>query len=138
MDLANVLLVTLLVAACAVCVVALWALRESVRTMRSVTALADETRERLNPVLEKADVTIDAVNAEILRIDGVITRFEEASERVSSASGTISGIVHAPAGIVNDMALRVRRAWKERPSRGSESTPGSVTGPIAGDDEPAR
>jgi hypothetical protein len=113
-DFANVLLVILLVAACAVCAAAIWALRESVVAMRALTSLATDTRERLNPLLEKADVTVDVVNAEILRVDGVITRFEEASERVSSASGTISGIVNAPAGIVSDVALRMRRAWKER------------------------
>lgn len=94
--------------------VAIWALREMVFAARSLRELADDTRERLNPVLEKADVTVDAVNAELWRIDGIITRFEDASTRVSNASGTISDIVSAPADIVNDVAGRMRRAWKDR------------------------
>lgn len=91
-----------------------WAFVETSRAMRSLKVLADDTHVRLNPLLDKADVTVDAVNAELLRIDGIITRFEDAGERVSSASGTISGIVHAPTELVSEMALRVRRAWKDR------------------------
>jgi len=77
-------------------------------------ALSDDVRTRLVPILEKADVTIDATNAELLRIDGAITKFEEASVRVSAASGTLSDIVQAPGEIVNGVADRVRRAWKDR------------------------
>ncbi len=126
MDLSTVMLVVLLAAASAVCGVLVWALREAVLTMRSVRALSEDTRSRLNPLLDKVDVTVDAVNAELLRIDGVITRFEDAGERVSSASGTISGIVHAPAEIVGDVALRMRRAWKDR-RHGSAQEPSAGT-----------
>lgn len=114
-----------LLAAGIACAVATWALVEVARAMRSVRALSDDSHERLMPLLEKADVTVDAVNAELLRIDAIITRFEDASERVSSASGTISGIVNAPTELVNEMALRVRKAWRERrhePARSSETS----------------
>ena len=114
MDIAQVLLLVLLAAACVVCGVAVWALREVALAAKSVKLLAEDSRERLNPLLDKADVTVDAINFELLRVDAVITRFEDASERVTSASGTISGIVNAPAEIVNDVAGRVRRAWKDR------------------------
>lgn len=114
MDIAQVLLLVLLAAACVVCGVAVWALREVALAAKSVQLLAEDSRERLNPLLDKADVTVDAINFELLRVDTVITRFEDASERVTSASGTISGIVNAPAEIVNDVAGRVRRAWKDR------------------------
>ncbi len=114
MDVAQVMLVVLLAAACVVCGVVVWALREAVLTLRSVRSLSEDSRERLIPLLDKADVTVDAINMELLRIDALISRFEEASDKVTSASGTIHDIVAAPAGIVNDMALRVRQAWKDR------------------------
>jgi len=119
-DAVTVLLMVLLVAATVTCGFAVWALRELVGASRSAKALADDTRERLVPLLDKADVTIDATNAELLRVDAIITRFEDASERVNSASGTISGIVNAPTEIVTEVADRVRRAWKDR-KRSSES-----------------
>lgn len=114
MDLASVMLVVALASASVLCGVAVWALRELVSTARSVRALSDDTRERLVPLLDKTDVTIDAVNAELWRIDGVITRFEEASERVGKASNAINEIVNAPADIVTDVADKVRKAWRER------------------------
>lgn len=103
-----------LVAVAAACVAGTWGFIEIARTMRSARAFSDDARKRVVPLLDKADVTIDAVNAELLRIDAIITRFEDASERVSSASGTIHDIVNAPTDLVSGMALRVRKAWRGR------------------------
>lgn len=121
METTDFLLVVLLVAASVLCGVAIWALREMISTARSVRELSDDTRTRLVPLLEKADVTIDAVNAELLRVDAIITQVEEASARMSHASDTISDIVSTPAEIVNDVAGRVRRAWKDRRRAGDAS-----------------
>lgn len=114
MDAVTALLIVLLVAASAACGALVWALRELVATARSVRTLSDEMSIRLVPLAEKADITIDAANAELLRIDAAITRFEDASVRVSAASGTLSEIVHAPASLVNEAADRIRHAWKHR------------------------
>lgn len=114
MDVQGVLVTILIAAAAVACGVAIWALFVAVSTLRSVRLLADDVRARLIPLLEKADVTIDAANAELLRIDGAITRLEDASVRVGAVSGTLSEIVSAPAGIVTGVADRVRRAWKDR------------------------
>lgn len=122
METTDVLLVVLLIAASALCGVAIWALREMIATARSVRALSDDTRLRLVPLLDKADITVDAVNAELLRVDAIITQVEEASARVSHASDTISDIVSTPAEIVNDVAVRVRRAWKDR-RRSADTAP---------------
>jgi hypothetical protein len=121
----TALTIALLIAATAACAALIWATRELVLTARSLRALTDDTRERLVPLLEKADVTVDATNAELLRIDGAITRFEEASVRVSAATGTLSEIVQAPEKIVSGVADRMRRAWKDRrrPQPGDTGAP---------------
>jgi prophage DNA circulation protein len=113
-DAQGVLLIVLIVSATAACAAAIWALVNAVSTLKSVKALSDDVSERLLPLLEKADVTVDAANAELLRIDSAITRLEDASVRVSAVSGTLTDIVSAPAGIVTGVADRVRRAWKDR------------------------
>jgi len=110
----TALTIVLLIAATAACIALIWATRELVLTSRSLRALTDDTRVRLVPMLDKADITIDATNAELLRIDGAITRFEEASVRVSAASGTLAEIVQAPEKIVTGVAEKMRRAWKDR------------------------
>lgn len=118
----EVMQIVLLAVAAVACMAVVLAVREAIVTMRSLRQFAEETRQRLNPVLEKADVTVDAVNAELLRVDAIITRFEDASERVSSASGTISDIVNAPTDLVSNVASRVRRAWKSRHHEGPVRT----------------
>jgi hypothetical protein len=115
----TILLGVLLVVAIAACGVVIWALSESVKTARSARALADDLDARLVPLLEKADVTVDALNAELLRIDGIVSRIEEVTERVESTSRTVQGVANAPGEIVTDIADRVRRAWKRR---GAEAT----------------
>ena len=110
----TALLAVLLVVASALCGVAIWALTESVKTARSLKQLADNLDVRLVPLLDKADVTVDAMNAELLRIDQIVTRVDEVTERVSDTSRTVQEVANAPAEIVNDLALRVRRAWKTR------------------------
>lgn len=131
METVDIMRIVVLAATLAVCGFAVWALVEVAKAMRSVRALSDGSRERLEPLLDKADVTVDAVNAELLRVDAIITRFEEAGERVSSASGTLSGIVHAPSEIVSEVADRVRRAWKDRKRESDESAQGQADEPAS-------
>ncbi len=114
MSVTTGLLAVLLVLASALCGVAIWALTEAVKTARSARLLADDLDTRLAPLLDKADVTVDAMNAELLRIDLIVTRVEEVTERVNSTSRTVQEVANAPGEIVNDLADRVRRAWKTR------------------------
>lgn len=116
----STLSIIVLLIAGAACAAAVWAFIELARTMRSVRALSDDAARKLPPLVDKIDVTVDAVNAELLRIDGIITKFEDAGERVSSASGTIHDIVNAPTEIVTGVAARVRNAWRERKHAPSE------------------
>jgi len=122
----GVLLIVLLVAATAACVAIIWVSRETVLTMRRLRALSDDTRETLVPLLEKADVTVDAANIELLRLDAVLTRFEDAGARVSAASATISEVVQTPAEMVTGVAERVRKAWKERKAHSEATKPGAT------------
>jgi hypothetical protein len=108
------LLALLLVLASALCGVGIWALIESVKTARSARVLADDLDARLVPLLDKADVTVDAMNAELLRIDQIVTRVEEVTDRVNDTSRVVQEVANAPGEIVNDLADRVRRAWKTR------------------------
>jgi hypothetical protein len=110
----TVLLGVLLVLAIALCSVAIWAVIEGVKTARSARTLADDLDDRMVPLLDKADITIDALNAELLRIDSIVSRIEEVTERVESTSRTVQGVANAPGEIVTDIADRVRRAWKRR------------------------
>lgn len=116
MNTTTVLLSVLIVVASALCGVAIWALVEAVATARSIRTLSDDLDARIVPLIDKVDVSVDAFNAELLRIDAIVTRFEEVSERVDSTSRTVQEVANAPVEIVTDLADRVRRAWRTRKS----------------------
>lgn len=111
MDPVTVLIIIILVLGSVACGFAIRALILIIRAVRSLQRIMDA---QVTPLLGKADVTVDAVNAEILRIDAIITSVEETSFRVSNASNTIHDIVNAPAELVTGVADRVRKAWKDR------------------------
>jgi hypothetical protein len=101
-----------LVAALVVSVIAVYALIESIRTMRLMREFIDDTSSRLNPLIEKADVAVDAMNAELLRVDGIVTTIEEVSDRVGDTTRTVHAVTTAPREVANAMGPRLREAWK--------------------------
>jgi uncharacterized protein YoxC len=119
----------LLALASAVCAVGVWVLVEVRRTSRSVRILADDLDARVVPLLEKADVTIDAFNAELLRIDTIVTSIEEITDRVGNTSRTVQEVANAPGEIVTDIADRVRRAWKRRQAESAERSSERASAP---------
>lgn len=112
----DVLSAVLLVAAIAACGTAVWALIWVGKASSSLKRLAEDVDASLLPLVQKADITVDALNAELLRVDMIVTRVEQVTERVSSTSHAVQDIVNAPVEMVTDVAGRVRRAWKSRRS----------------------
>lgn len=119
MDPVTVLIIIILVLGSVVCGFAIRALILVIRAVRSLQVIMDS---QVTPLLDKTDVTVDAVNAEILRIDAIITSVEQTSSRVSNASNTIHDIVNAPAELVTGVADRVRKAWKDRRREAGDET----------------
>lgn len=109
MDVRSVLDTVLVVAAICVCGIGVWALVEVIKTSRSARVLFDDLDQRAIPLLEKADITIDAVNAELLRIDEIVSRVGDVSERVAATSSVVQGAVNAPLEAVNLVGGRLRR-----------------------------
>jgi hypothetical protein len=136
----TVLLSVLIVVAAVLCAVGIWALIEGVKTARSVRTLSDDLDARVVPLLEKTDIAVDAINAELLRIDTIVTRFEEISDRVDETSRTVQGVANAPVEIVTDFADRMRRAWKSRKGTPEGYGPTAASEPSSDDEahaEPA-
>lgn len=124
MEVPQGLVVALIVAGLVVCGVAIYALVEAARTMRSVRALSDELYSTLPPLIGKADVTVDAVNAELLRVDAIIGEVEEMSSKVGHTVTVVQDAVNVPASAVNVAGVRMREAWhKVKRSRGKPAGP---------------
>jgi methyl-accepting chemotaxis protein len=89
--------------------VALWGIREIVGSARSVRRLADELHATLPGLIERADKTLAAVNAELVRVNGVVTQIEEVSDRVTSTTRAAQEMVEGPAAAMANIAQGARR-----------------------------
>ncbi len=78
-----------------------------VKTLRQTQEAMTELREKLVPLLDKADVTVDALNAELLRVDGIVSDIEGVSGAVSSATD----IIRTPVGVVAGLGSRLAHAF---------------------------
>lgn len=104
MDIAGALVTALVVIALVLAGVAIYALIVIVRAVRELLEAVDDVRVRLVPLLDKADVTVDALNAELLRVDAIVTQAEGVGEAVSTASEFIrSPVNRAAQGIARAM-----------------------------------
>lgn len=100
----------LTVIAIVLAVAALYALYVIVNAVRQLSVTVDDLQRRIVPLLDKADVTIDAVNVELLRLDAIVTQAEGVGEAVSTASEFIRSPVNSAA----QGLARVIRALRRR------------------------
>lgn len=110
MDVRGTLIVVLLVGSVALVAVATWAFIEIARTARVVRQLSATADSRLVPLIEKADASLDLMNAEMMRIDGIVTQVEGVSDRVTTTSEQVTDVVRAPLAFVLGFADSIRRS----------------------------
>jgi cell division FtsZ-interacting protein ZapD len=106
---AGSVLIVLYLALIALCGTAIWALFAVVRTARATTQLAEDLDARLLPLIDKASVTVDALNVELERVDGIVTQLEEVSDTVTSTTRAAQGLVNVPAIAMAGLGDRARR-----------------------------
>ncbi len=104
--------IVLIIAAIAACCVAIYALVELVKTLRSVRSLSDELGRTLPPVIEKADAATDALNAELVRVDGIVSQFEDVADRVIHTASVVQEAAQVPATAMYAASERIREIWR--------------------------
>ncbi|MDO8915460.1 MAG: hypothetical protein Q7W16_05190 [Coriobacteriia bacterium] len=109
MDARQVLEAGLYVVLIALCATGIWALTVVARTARSAARLFEDLDAKLPPLIDKASTTLDEINVEVVRVDGLVTQLEEVSDRVTSTTRAASEIVGAPAAAVAGLGDRARR-----------------------------
>lgn len=97
MDTLLTLETVLAVAALVFVLVGIYGVVVIIRTVAQIRAAVEEVRSRLVPLLDKADITIDAANAELLRLDAIVTQAEGVGDAVSTASEFIRSPVNTAA-----------------------------------------
>ncbi|MDY0340713.1 MAG: hypothetical protein RBS17_05840 [Coriobacteriia bacterium] len=110
MDTSAALSTALTVVAFVLCMAALYGVVVAVKAVRELLTTVEEIRVRLVPLLDKADITIDAANAELLRLDAIVTQAEDVGDAVSVASG----FIRAPVNTAAQGIARIIRSFGSR------------------------
>lgn len=108
MEVSDALGIALTVLTIVLVVFGLYAIRVLLTSVQDLLAAVEDVRSRLVPLLDKADVTVDALNAELLRVDAIVTQAEEVGDAVSAASG----IIRAPINSVASGLSRLVRSFR--------------------------
>lgn len=77
-------------------VVTVWLLVQLVRTMGIMNQLLDDVRVETVPLISKFQTTMDHVNTELERVDGVLTAVESMSQKANSATKVVQEVVTSP------------------------------------------
>lgn len=119
----------LVIVATAACGVSIFLMLRAAAAISELRRFAARLDERLMPLLDKADVSLDAFNAELLRVDEIVTQVEDATDRVTSTARVAQDAVGAPmrvlAGAGNGLARLFSGVGRRRGRDRAEAATGS-------------
>ena len=141
MDFNEILNIALPIVFLVVGIVLVWFLVELVLTLKSTRRTVDTLQEKLvptldhveqitkdiqpavtkvDPLLERVSLTVDAANLELMRVDQILEDLGEVSGTVSKATNAVDTVASAPVNLVNSVTSKVRGVLKSS-SSSSES-----------------
>jgi uncharacterized protein YoxC len=88
-----------LIAAIAFAVMSLftaWLLYQLVRTMGILNQFLDDVRVETIPLLTRVQTTMDHVNNELDRVDGILSAVESMSQKANNATKVVQEVVTSP------------------------------------------
>lgn len=72
----------------------------------------DEAGNRVQPIIEKADTSVDALNAEILRVDGILSDVERITNAAANTTQSVEKVANAPLEIAQSLSERLLDLFK--------------------------
>ena len=109
----------------------IWALIELVRLLRSMRGMVEDTNanvaplmgrvndmvadaapaaKRIDPMLERVNLTVDAANLELMRVDGILENVDAITGHVANAASAVDDVATTPSRMVNNVVEAVRGA----------------------------
>ena len=64
--------------------------------------------KKVDPLVDRLQLTLDAVNLEMMRVDEILEDVAQITDTASSATAAVDNIAHVPAKAVSNVATRVR------------------------------
>ncbi len=92
MSLNTVLQIVLSISIIAMIAFVIVVLNQMRKTLLSVDDLAKSVNSELIPLIIKAQITLEEVNTELERVDGIVTSFKEVSDKVQNSTDIAKGV----------------------------------------------
>lgn len=67
--------------------------------------------KKVDPLMDRASVTLDAINLEVMRLDGILGDVSAITEKGAKAANSIDDITSAPMELVSSVADKVKRRF---------------------------
>lgn len=83
----------------------------AVSTINTVSAELEPALKKVDPLMDRVGLSVDALNLELLRIDEVMDDVKTMSSSAASATKSINSVASAPADLVNNVANKVRHRF---------------------------
>lgn len=68
--------------------------------------------DKVDPLVERVSLAVDAANLEIMRLDGILGDVSEITQTASQAVSAVDTVAQTPMRIVSDVSERLRGAFK--------------------------
>jgi len=94
-----------------------WLLFQLVRTMGILNLFLDDVRVETIPLMTRFQTTIDHVNTELERVDGILTAVEGISQKANTATKVVQEVVTSPIVKAIGIGAGAGRAYGRRKNK---------------------
>ena len=111
---AAAVLVILAAVALAALIVVLVRAAKSMKHINTITAEAEKevtpALKRVDPLIDRAELTVDTLNLELLRVDAILEDVEQVTDVAGKTADAVNTITTAPTNAVVGLAEKIRGA----------------------------
>lgn len=84
---------------------------KAVQDVNKITNEIIPAVQKIDPMMERLNLTIDAANLELMRLDDIMSDVSEITSKGVKAANSIDTVTSAPLNLVNNVADKVRRRF---------------------------
>lgn len=110
--------------------------------LAKVNEMAEEAKPaagRVDPLVERLSLTVDAANLELMRVDQILEDVTQITDSVSKAAGAVDTVTSAPIDLVNTLTGKLRNRFKPRYASDESVSLGAAANAAAHEEQaPAR
>ncbi|MDO5043580.1 MAG: hypothetical protein Q4D92_08740 [Slackia sp.] len=84
------------------------------KDVQEITASIKPAADKVDPLVERVSLAVDAANLEIMRLDGILENVDKITETTASAANAVDTVANTPLKLVNTATEKLRDAFSAR------------------------